>query len=278
MNHKKIKICVVFIMIVICGLITSVIIKNKKSSEVDVARNFIYELKDNSMISTESDISKMKFTSTKKSDGAKVEGYYRVFTDTYDVEVDLNGKIIGFKNREVKEGNTEVSIDAAKAIAAKYVETILNEDVYYKEAVPEDTDVPYYTFIFTKYLNGFPCYSDDIIVNIDKSKGYLDGYSNYSSTKNPKEVSINISVSEAEAAAKNNFMLLNSNYNFVNIEGETFKAYATSKDKSESELCYIIKVIGIDSESKKVSSIYFISTETGDAINSVKNTISTTTY
>lgn len=277
MKHKKTKIIVFSIVILLCLVVGIKIYRDKYDSEILAAKNFLKELSSNNMITAEENLDEIKYTSVKKTDGINVKAYYKINANNYDIEVDTDNNIIGFKNKEAKSNNTEVSIKAAKSVAENYVEKIINEDVFFKETVPLDDNVPYYTFIFTKYLDGFPFYSDEIIINIDKSKGNLDGYSNYSVQRNPKDVCINISKEEAEKIAKDQFNSTN-NQKESNVEDESFKAYAINKDKTESELCYIVTISGSDLDGKSVKIKYFISTESGEIINNSKDTVRTTSY
>lgn len=277
MKHKKAKIIVFSIVILLCLVVGIKIYRDKYNSEILAAKNFLKELSSNNMITAEENLDEIKYTSVKKTDGINVKAYYKINANNYDIEVDTDNNIIGFKNKEAKSNNTEVSIKAAKSVAENYVEKIINEDVFFKETVPLDDNVPYYTFIFTKYLDGFPFYSDEIIINIDKSKGNLDGYSNYSVQRNPKDVCINISKEEAEKIAKDQFNSTN-NQKESNVEDESFKAYAINKDKTESELCYIVTISGSDLDGKSVKIKYFISTESGEIINNSKDTVRTTSY
>ena len=277
MKHKKTKIIVFSIVILLCLVVGIKIYRDKYDSEILAAKNFLKELSSNNMITAEENLDEIKYTSVKKTDGINVKAYYKINANNYDIEVDTDNNIIGFKNKEAKSNNTEVSIKAAKSVAENYVEKIINEDVFFKETVPLDDNVPYYTFIFTKYLDGFPFYSDEIIINIDKSKGNLDGYSNYSVQRNPKDVCINISKEEAEKIAKDQFNSTN-NLKESNVEDESFKAYAINKDKTESELCYIVTISGSDLDGKSVKIKYFISTESGEIINNSKDTVRTTSY
>ena len=277
MKHKKTNIIVFSIVILLCLVVGIKIYRDKYDSEILAAKNFLKELSSNNMITAEENLDEIKYTSVKKTDGINVKAYYKINANNYDIEVDTDNNIIGFKNKEAKSNNTEVSIKAAKSVAENYVEKIINEDVFFKETVPLDDNVPYYTFIFTKYLDGFPFYSDEIIINIDKSKGNLDGYSNYSVQRNPKDVCINISKEEAEKIAKDQFNSTN-NLKESNVEDESFKAYAINKDKTESELCYIVTISGSDLDGKSVKIKYFISTESGEIINNSKDTVRTTSY
>ena len=277
MNSKKAKFILSAIIVIMCLVIGIVIYVYKSNSEILAAKKFLKELNENNMITIEENIDKIKYHSVKKTDGINVKAYYKINANNYDIEVDTDDNVIGFKNREAKSINEKISINNAKYVAEKYVKTILNEDVFFKEAPVLDESVPYYTFIFTKYLNGYPFYSDEIIINIDKSKGSLDGYSNYSIQRSPKDVCINISREEAKKIAIDQFNSTNSIDNSY-VQDETFKAYAVNKDKTESELCYIVTVIAKNADENEIKNKYFISTESGQIINNSKDTITTTSY
>ena len=110
--------------------------------------------------------------------------------------------------------------------------------------------------IFTKLEDGYPFYKDQIIVNIDKEKGTLDGYSNISTLKEPNRVKIKVTQEKAEEIALNEALSLVEKSEIV---GETFKAFYEDSGKKETELCYVISIKGlaIDGKRNKIEILCF---------------------
>ena len=137
----------------------------------------------------------------------------------------------------------------------------------------EGQEVPYYSLIFTKLEDGYPFYKDQIIVNIKKEKGTWDGYSNISTLKEPNRVKVKVTQDKAEEIALNEALSLVEKSEIV---GETFKAFYEDKDKKETELCYVISIKGLGIDGKEARLKYFVSTESGEIINRIKDTVAET--
>lgn len=60
------------------------------------------------------------------------------------------------------------------------------------------------------------------------------------------------------------------------IVGETFKAFYEDKDRKKTELCYVISIKGLGIDGKEMKTKYFVSTESGEIINRIKDTVTET--
>lgn len=262
------------IFIAICILIVVLALKYNKSKEARVTKEFISLIDEKNMIEVE-DYKEIKYTVKKQVDGLNTKGFYYVSTPNFDVYLNDNYEVTGFTNRIEKVGVTEVSLEKAKDIAEIYIAELVDGDVILKSYNQENEEkVPYYSFVFTKYKDEYPFYTDQVILNIDKSKGLLDGYSNYSTQGEPSDVIISINVEKAEEIAKDEFSKLNTEPKIVE---ETTKAYVNDKDMLLCELSYIVTISGKDLQGKETKYKYFITTKDGIIINISKDNVSATT-
>ncbi len=60
------------------------------------------------------------------------------------------------------------------------------------------------------------------------------------------------------------------------IVGETFKAFYEDSGKNETELCYVISIKGLGIDGKETRLKYFVSTESGEVINRIKDIVTET--
>lgn len=270
---KTIMILSITILLIIGTFLSVQIFYNRSTKETIAAKDFIELLYSNNMVGKTEIEDEIKYKSEKLSDGVKE--YYRVSTKNYGMDLDSNYKIIGFNNYKVVSLDTLISEDAARTIAEKYISQLSEEDYKFKDTIKEaEIVVPYYSYIFTRYKEGHPFYSDQIIINIDKSSGYLSGYSNTTLQGETRSINISIEQNVAENIAVAEFIKLNK-AGVVETDS-TFKAFCNDKDKTETELCYVVTVKGTDIDDKEVKWKYFISTESGEVINSIKDNVSNT--
>ena len=272
-RRKTIMILSIIILLIIGTFLSIQIFYNRSTKEKIAAKDFVELLYSNNMVDKTEIEDKIKYKSEKLGDGVKE--YYRVSTKNYGIDLDSNYKIIGFNNYKVVSLGTLISEDAARTIAEKYISQLAVEDYKFKDTIKEaESVVPYYSYIFTRYKEGYPFYSDQIIINIDKSSGYLSGYSNTTLQGETRSINISIEQNIAENMAVDEFDKLNKAG--VAETESTFKAFCNDKDKTETELCYVVTVKGTDIDGKEVKWKYFISTESGEVINSIKDNVSNT--
>lgn len=244
------------------------------SKENKAAKSYMHMLQEKDMIDKDIDVKRCK--SVKKSDPSKTEEYYSVTIDKYAIDIDAKYNVIGFNNQKSKADSENITIDRAREIAEDYVKTLYNGECIFKEVVKEEESqkVPYYTMLFAKCKDGIPYYTYSVSLKINKESGKLDGFSNSSINIEPKTSVINIDKEMAEENVKEFFSKLNT---FVEFDEETYKCFSEDKDKTELELCYIVSVRGLDTNNKEIRMKYFVSTETGDIINSEKNNVTSVT-
>ena len=272
-RNKVIAICMLIILFVIAGVCIYNYI-GSGSKEKRTAKSYVHMLQDKGMI--DKDIDMNKYESIKKSDPSKTEEYYSVTIGKYAIDIDAKYNVIGFNNQKSKADFENISIDRAKEIAEDYVKVLYDGECIFKETVKEEESqkVPYYTMLLAKCKDGIPYYSYSISLKINKESGKLDGFSNSSINIEPKKSVTNISVEKAEDIAKEYFSKLNT---FIKFDEKTSKCYSEDKDKTELELCYIVSVRGLDANNKEIKMKYFVSTETGEIINSEKNNVTSVT-
>ena len=266
MNYKKRSI--IFFITIICLLISILCIVYSYigggSKEIRAAKRFVGLLYSEDIVAETENFKNISYESE----------YYIVNTRDFGIDVDNEFKVIGFKNKVCILGETKISEEQAVKKAEDYLDKIYKGDVEFKEFIKsEGQEVPYYSLIFTKLEDGYPFYKDQIIVNIDKEKGTLDGYSNISTLKEPGRVKIKVTQDKAEETALNEALSLVEKSEIV---GETFKAFYEDKDRNKTELCYVISIKGLGIDGKEMKTKYFVSTESGEIINRNKDTVTET--
>lgn len=274
-NKKGSKVIIsLFIILLICIGIAVYFFYSRINKEINSAKEFVQLLYDEKMIDTSENINDIKYEAVKQIDGDKEN--YRVTSRNFGFDLNSDYKVIGFNynSRETTPDGIEIGEEKARVLAEEYIEKLSDEDYKFKSIIEaaEGSYLTYYGYLFTRYKDGYPFYNDQIMIQIDKYTGYLTGYSNSISQGEPKKININVELDGAENIAVEVFNQLNSN-GIINKE-EISVAFADNKEKTETELCYIIVVSGQDADNKEVKWKYFISTDTGEAINSRKDTVS----
>ena len=152
----------------------------------------------------------------------------------------------------------------------EYVEEMFDGEYKIDDISKEDKDSnSYYSVVFSKYEEGYPYYSEKLIMNIDKESGKLQGCINKTQNLSHKKVDINISEKKAEEIALNSFNKLNKDGRIINKPYLAF--YNNKEDEGENELCYIIEIAN-----KSEKNVYFISSINGEVKNFFSNIIEET--
>lgn len=270
-NGSKVIIAVFVILLI--GIAASVQhFYGRINKEIDSSKNFIELLYDNKMIDTSQDIDEIDYKVEKQLDGNKEN--YRVSSRNFGFDLNSKYNVIGFTyNYNGKNNNKLISEEDARKLAEKYIEILSKEDYKFKMQIQEDLSdgLSYYGYMFSRYKDGYPFYNDQIMIQIDKYSGYLAGYSNTTSQGKPEKIEINVELEGAIKIALETFNNLNKD-GVVN-EDSIEISYADNKDKTKTELCYVITVSGKDVDDKEVKWKYFITTNTGEVINFRKDTI-----
>ncbi|MBD7909750.1 MULTISPECIES: hypothetical protein [Clostridium] len=275
MNYKKTSIVVFTILAILtlCAVFTVYMFIGSGAKEKKSAKAFLQLLSSNNIITMNKENDKYK--STKKSDPSKNEEYYSVVSGEYAIDVDAKYNVIGFTNKNSMADKSKITADEAKSIGEKYLGIIYKGECRFKEVVKEEETqvMPYYSLLFTKYKDGYPFYNYNLSLKVNKETGKLDGFSNSSIDKEPKNVKINIDELNASEISKGEFLKL---YKSAEFNEKTYKAYSENKDKTELELCYVVSLKGLGENNKEIKMKYFVSTETGDIINSEKSNVTGT--
>lgn len=268
--NRKIFICTVIILVVL--IIVAIFVFNQKiKKEINIAKDFIQILYDNNMVSDDRDIEDIKFDISKQSDG--VNDFYSITSKDFCVDLNEKERVIGFNyNRNNPLGDI-IDAELARNIAEKYVSILVNGDYKFKEEDNQESDVTYYSYVFTKYKGGFPFYNDQIIIQVDKYSGYLTRYTNIESQNKPEKIEINVEKQDAGAIAIESFNELNNDGELQ--EEDIYTAFCDNEDKTKTELCYVVSVVGKDMSDKEVKMKVFVSTKSGEVINKIKDNVTT---
>ncbi|MBD7915511.1 hypothetical protein H9660_10165 [Clostridium sp. Sa3CUN1] len=270
MRTKKLSIIFSLIIIVLLFFISVIVINilNIGKKEVKVARKFIEELSENSIIKENNDLEKEiikeEILNKKSNRNSKIK--YSVIVGKYAVDIDKDYNILGFSNKNINEvslKSNEISEDDAIYLAKSYLVKITQEDFKFKEIRnQEGIDSSVYNVIFYKYREGYPYYYQEINTLINKNTGELEGYSNYPVTDVNYIDDINITEKEANNIIKENFKMLKLD---IIITEEPILCYVNISDK-EMVLAYVFN-IGINSENNKDNCISLVRADTGEIIN-----------
>ncbi len=270
MRTKKLSIIFSLIIIVLLFFISIIVINilNIGKKEVKVARKFIEELSENSIIKENNDLEKEiikeEILNKKSNRNSKIK--YSVIVGKYAVDIDKDYNILGFSNKNINEvslKSNEISEDDAIYLAKSYLVKITQEDFKFKEIRnQEGIDSSVYNVIFYKYREGYPYYYQEINTLINKNTGELEGYSNYPVTDVNYIDDINITEKEANNIIKENFKMLKLD---IIITEEPILCYVNISDK-EMVLAYVFN-IGINSENNKDNCISLVRADTGEIIN-----------
>jgi len=268
-NKKIFSLILIVILLIVISLSAHVIIGNGKK-EIKAARNFKELLYSEDMINKYENDSLLSYKSTRKIDASNSKKYYTVTTKYFTMDIDDSYNVVGFNNMLYEDGKTQIDKESAKEISENYLKKLYNGDYEYDSLVEDDTlNVPYYTFIFKKCEKGYPYYDKKITLQINKFTGNLDGYVNFNSYVDTKNIDILLSEEEAISNALKDFNEINKNGEIIGI----YKAWTENEDKSFMELCYVITLKGIDEEEKEIRIKYFISTEDGRIIRTINDNI-----
>ena len=276
MNYKKKNVVFFSVILVLCLLISVIIYTyiGGGSKEVKAAKQFVRVINHNDLVEN-IDVDNFSFKSIAKSDLAGDKDFYSLEDENFRIDVDGDYNVIGFSNNISKVGEVLISEDKAIELGEKYLKYIYEGDIKFKEFMKENSEIksPYYTLIFTKIEDGYPFYSDEVMIGIDKTNGKMDSYANSTSQRNPKRVKIKKNQEQANEIAKEAFAKINSEPEIIE---DNFKAFCDNKESRETELCYIVTVKGKDLEGNEIKIKYFVSTETGKIINFEKDKITET--
>lgn len=239
--------------------------------EIVVADKFIQKLQNDNII--EKNDMDIKFKLEEKTGTEKNKEIYSLISDNYRVDLDKDYNVISFVDNIKLSKVVNVNLNEAQDNAKVYLKKICAGDYRIKESNTNKDDIkedsPFYSIIFSKYEDGYPYYNEEVIMNINKSNGKLQGYVNKTKENNHKEINIKISKEEAEEKVLKSFNDINKD---GKISSDTYLAFLSGKeDGNKAELCYVVNV-----SNNKESNIYFVESDSGRIINTFSNIVEKT--
>lgn len=261
------------IVLLICLIITVI---NKKdgtnSKEVKIAKNFISELSKEKII--QSDYKEnTDFKVTIKNDEGNNKKVYEIDNETFMIKINENQKVINFVDKIKSSNIKSVTEEEAIKRAEKYIKEIDDSDYKFYKVIEQTRkdSVAYYSVSFKRYDEGYPYFSSDVILNIDKSSGKLEGYLNNSEKTKHEKVDIKVSEDIAKEKCINSF---NSMLKDGKVLDKVYLAYGDSRENTEKlELCYIVTIKGKLENGEEKEFTYFVSANSGEIINSFSNRV-----
>lgn len=275
MQNKKNKKLYMIISVIIITILSIFIILALKgiygnsSKQINESYNFLHDLQKMNAINKEQSIDIKDFQEVKRiSDFSNVK--YTLVNNNYVTELDKEYNVIGFFEQNVNKiyNVDELTEEECIEYANKYLNSIYKENIVFKEIKDKDsTENPFYTISFYKIYNNYICYSNEMLVKINKYDGTLSGYSNYSS--NDGEFLSDINISEEES--KDIF----SNYmKELGFEGEILgkpKVGYVNIDGKVNQICYLIIYRITEKDNSVKFSDVIINADTGDIIKHSNN-------
>lgn len=268
-NKRILSFIFIVILLLVINLAIHVIFGNGKK-EIKVAKSFKELLYSEDMIDEYKNDSLLSYKSASKIDASNSKKYFTVSTKYFTVDVDDSYNVIGFNNMLYSSGKTKIDKEVAREIAERYLKKLYNGDYEYDSMLDDEIgNAPYYTFTFKKCEKGYSYYDKMVTIQINKFTGKLDGYVNLNCYLKTKDINILVSEEDATFEALNDFNEINKDGKVIGI----YKAWAENEDGSFMELSYVITLKGIDTDEKEIRVKYFISTEDGRIIRTVRDNI-----
>ncbi|SDO81947.1 YcdB/YcdC domain-containing protein [Clostridium gasigenes] len=278
-GKKKI---IAFTLLIISLLIaigfTIVSLLDNKAKEVKVAKRFVEKLQKMDIIDTKLNVEKIEFKSVDKVINKNSKTQYIVVGENLGINLDSKYVVTGFSEK-VKEDISPDSIidkDNAKILAEEYVSKITNEKFEFKEVrevKEEEKKSNTYTIAFYKYVKDYPCYDNEIVVNINRTSGKLQSYTNQSINKVKYNIKKNIDLEEAKNISIEYFSKLNIKLQIVK---EPLLSVTLRVD-GEFELSYVVDLNVITNDGKIDKYKLFINAESGEVVNRTSELIQDST-
>lgn len=261
---KWICLMLIILLLLIIPLILH-IFHGQGSKQVEYGNKFVETLKENNIIESNND--KIKFNIEKRHDSKNNDEIYVLTSDFYMLELNNENKVISFVDKSETEKVINITLDESAKFAEKYIKKIDGNSYKIKELDKNNTnkDSDFYSVIFSKYEDGYPYLSEEVILNINKNNGKLQGYINRTKSSKHNDIRINISVEEAEKIALESFDKIEKN---GKLKGKTYLAFCNDKDSDKLELAYVVEVLNDNS-----NKVICVSSNSGKIINSTSNII-----
>lgn len=266
-KHKKIHSFITIILLVLIALFTYEIVAGE-SKEVKEAKSFMTRLERMYAINLTEPIKEMKFEVVNPNGNIDTTVGYTVATKNYGIDLDKEYRVVGFSKKEAKHGNkVNITEEEAINIATKFSKELTDESLEYKGMkTVEGQDLPYYNVAFSKKKGDYSYLDKEVVVQIDKYTGELDGYSNvylddfeHISTKK---------ISEEQAVDGIKTYLNKLGYTLTEQKLKQI-GYVTIAEK-KNVLAYLFDIKYVDKEGVNHDYTIQVSTFSGDIVNGIK--------
>ena len=268
-----INIIIIFIFIVTVIGVASYKLFGELSKEINASKQFVCKLYSMNALDGKEELKDLKYERVKTINSQNELVNKTIVTQEYGIDLDKDNNIVGFTKKDISKKYPKISEEQAMARAEEYLVKICGNDLIFVNR-KDDSELPYYSFTYTKKENGYKLYFDEIKINIDKESGYIDGYSNTTMQKKCEEPKINISKEQAENIAYDYFTKYDLN---GAVSGESELVYADNKienkDSNKLELCYIVTIKAENSDELEVLFKIFINADNGQIYNCIKENV-----
>lgn len=267
------NISIIFIFIVAVIGIASYKLFGESSKEINASKQFVSKLYSMNAVERKEELADLKYERVKTINSQNELVNKTIVTQDYGIDLDKDNNVVGFAKKDITKKLPKIPEEKAKAKAEEYLMEICGNDLIFVER-KEDSDLPYYSFTYTKKENGYKLYFDEIKINIDKENGCIDGYSNTTMQKKCEEPKINISEKEAESTAYDYFAKYDLN---GEICGDSELVYADNKiennDSNNLELCYIVTIKAKNSDQSEILFKILVNADNGQVYNCIKENV-----
>ena len=267
-RHKKVYSIVTVVLLILIAFFSYDIMFGK-SKEIKVAEKFMKRLESIYAINTDQKVSDMDFKIMDVKGNIDKNVGHTIITDKYGVNLDQANRVVGFSKKETKHGkNVNVTEAEAITIAKKFVSEITDESLEYKELkLVEGQDLPYYNVCFSKKQEEYIFFDKEVVLQIDKYTGELDGYSN--AFLNGTEVfvsDINIDEDSAKQSLKSYLDKLSTEIEECKLDGI---GYSTINE-NKYILSYVFDVKSKANDGTVKKAKFRIDASNGEVLNSTK--------
>ncbi|WP_294154157.1 YcdB/YcdC domain-containing protein [uncultured Clostridium sp.] len=272
---KKVIINIIIIFIFIAAIIgiASYKLFGESTKEINASKQFMSKLYSMNAVERKEELSDLKYERVKTINSQNELVSKSIVTQDYGIDLDKDNNVVGFAKKDITKKLPKITEENARVKAEEYLMGICGNDLIFVEK-KDDSDLPYYSFIYTKKENGYKLYFDEIKINIDKENAYIDGYSNTTMQKKCKEAKISISEEEAENTAYDYFAKYDLN---GEVSGKIELVYADNKiysnDSNELELCYIVPIKVNNSDQSDILVKILVNADNGKVYSCIKENV-----
>ncbi|WP_294405224.1 YcdB/YcdC domain-containing protein [uncultured Clostridium sp.] len=268
-----INIIIIFIFIATAIGIVSYKLFGESAKEINASKQFMSKLYSMNAVERKEELSDLKYERVKTINSQNELVSKSIVTQDYGIDLDKDNNVVGFAKKDITKKLPKITEENARVKAEEYLMGICGNDLIFVEK-KDDSDLPYYSFIYTKKENGYKLYFDEIKINIDKQNAYIDGYSNTTMQKKCKEAKISISEEEAENIAYDYFAKYDLN---GEVSEKIELVYADNKidsnDSNELELCYIVPIKANNYDQSDILFKILVNADNGKVYSCIKENV-----